>query len=234
MGGYTASVVTLGLAVALAVGLDVRRRGLARAVLARAPLDLPPDASEWVLPKSRLDYVDGCAISSIGFVLLLVTGLRSGRGWPSLFVPLIVCVLALKLGAVLANAGRPLSPVLKKYAARAREQANTVTSAGDPETGALALELAEWIERLRRNAPDLTYDLLDWYYTPHQVADILDDYLSGSDDYEIHKWLGRPAHVLYQGPEEEIRVALLEEARREVAEDPTPDRLREIVTRLRQ
>ena len=231
---YAASIATLAVTVGLSAGLYTRRLGLARAVLARAPFDLPRDAAEWLLPNSRLDRIEGCTPGVLGMALVVFSGIRVGHGWQALYLALVVFFSALKLGEVLAKLGGPLTPVLNKYAARAREHAGRVIVAGDTPSRTLARELAAWIEMLARNAPHLTYAGLEEYYTPHQVAGILEDFMSGSDDYELNKWLGQPARALYASSEEDFRVTLLEEVRREVAGHPTPERFRELVTRLRQ
>ncbi len=59
--------------------------------------------------------------------------------------------------------------------------------------------------------------------------------LSGdSNGYKLTKWLEQPTRALFASPEEELRVALLEGARRELAGELSPERAREIISQLRQ
>lgn len=227
--------VALALTAALSVGLRTRRTGLARLIVQRAPFDLRPDAVDWLVPPSRVTLLEGCLPTALAAAVAIAAGIQLGLSWKALIGVPIVLRVAWWVGEEHGKVPGPLPPALLRMARRARERAARPSTVGDPDAGAKAYALAQWIEALCGNAPRLTIEQLEAYYTTHQVADILESHFSGdSDDWELNKWLERTMQPLYESPEEEVRVSLLEQARRDLAGAPPPERVREIIDRLRQ
>ena len=229
------AVAALAITAALSVGLRTRRAGLAQLIVQRAPLDLGPDAVDWLVPTSRFKFLEGCLPTALAVAFAIAAGIQLGLSWKALIGVPIVLRVAWWIGEEHGKVQGPLPPALLRMARRARERAARPSTVGDPDAGAKAYALAQWIEALCGNAPRLTIEQLEAYYTALQVADILESNFSGdSDDWELNKWLEQTMRPLYESPEEEVRVSLLEEAQRDLAGAPPPERVREIIARLRQ
>jgi hypothetical protein len=225
----------LAIAAALAAGLSTRRTQLARLIVQRAPLDLPREAANWLIPPSRLNFLAGYFPTVIAAALAIASGIRSGHGWTAVLLASIVFRVATWIGEEHGKVGGPLPPAFMQMARRARERSARPSTVGDPVAGPKAYALAQWIEALCHSAPHLTIEEFEPYYTAYQVADILQDtYFGQCGDEELTKWLEQRTRPLYGSPEEEARVALLEEVRQEVAGKPTPERVSEIIARLRR
>jgi hypothetical protein len=229
------ALATFGLAVALRAGLVTRRTELVRILLQRAPLALPSDAADWLLPNGRPRLFEGYLPSAIGVLLVVLAGTREGHATGLAYFALGVLGLAAFIGWGHGRVSGPVAPVLTRYAAQARQRSIGLSATGDTDGEAAALALAAWIETLCRNVPDLTIEQLESHYTAYQVAGMIEAVLSGdSNGHKLSKWLEQPTRALFASPEEEIRVTLLEGARRELAGELTPERAREIISQLRQ
>jgi hypothetical protein len=213
------------------------RRGLAHRVIRRAPLPLPDNAADWLVTtpavadgwRSRLEVVlilmAVAGVIAVGIVLGYDLIICLGFA----LLALLVLSWSKLLGRWLATPRGPIAPLLVQFAETAREASARLAEAGDNYASAIALSLAEWIEVLSRNAPHLTNEMLRRYFTPSQIARILD-----STEYvaDLELWLMTPAFPLYPSPEEDRRVTVLEEARQEMLEEPGPARVRELIERL--
>jgi len=136
-----------------------------------------------------------------------------------------------------------ISPLLVELATQAEQRAMRFEADGDTERAAAAQRLAAWTKDLSVNVPDLTPTVFERYYTPYQVADMLDGwFFGGGDEYEIEGWLSTTNEMLYDDPSEARRVELLtevqnaDEIRGFLRGDYGPVRLgrvREMIDRLR-
>lgn len=214
--GFTTSVlVVLAVTAGVSEAIHERRAGIAERVWAKA--DYPRTAraavKAWLVPQRLLGvsllYLLLCVIVVIGAIV--AGGVAAG-----LVLALLLSFFALVIGgsagrAVVMRLG-PATPQLLWLTQRATAKAEEFRAAGAADQSNTALAVAQWIEWLCTRAPQLTVETFDAYYTPKQVAGLLVD----GDEYAMGVWLKGEATPLWNGPEEDSRVELLERVRRDV------------------
>jgi hypothetical protein len=215
------SPITVGslLAAAIAAGTtaaaDERRRGLVEQAVDQVPLrsQLHVEVTKNLAPPLSPLSKWGCGVA-VGMALaaIIVSLLTSGTALVAAVLALFSLIAGGGIGAQLAQSRGPVNAKLLDLANRARRNAEQLDPDASPELRAALLALAASLERLCQHVPSLSIRMVEAYYTPGRVANILRD---GGED-ELREWLATAIEPLWEGPEELSRVALLNRIRSEI------------------
>jgi len=198
------------------------RRYLAEMVTRK--MDLPEDAVDWMIPGYRRP--EGSLWDWVSLIFLataIVAGAVLGPWYLGVVGALGAFILGLAVGSQLTKLRGNICPLLLQFAINVQQRAERLAADGDTSRASAAQLLAARLEELCTNVSYLTQTRFERYYTPFQVAGILDDRFSGlADNWELAGWLEKPNEVLYDSPAEVWRVTLLNRARRALAtvDDP--------------
>jgi hypothetical protein len=226
-----------GLAVACVAGIySDRRRDLAEAVIRK--IDLPEDAMSWMLPGHR-PIPWGCLVSLGFFVGAVFAGAVEGPWLAAVGYPLGVVMLSAIVGSLLADRIRACR-ILRQFAIDVDLRAADLDTAGDTAAARKALDLAAWLRALCTKMPELTKAGFDVYYTPFEVAWLLEgDFFDSDDEIAIKRFLDSTDEPLDESPAETRRVAAVNRARRIIRAMGWPDtddkraQVRELIDELK-
>ena len=200
--------------------LEARNSGAIDFALRKAGVSLedPHEVEAWLLvPRA---HALACAPIATLWATATIGGLL-GSGWRGAlsaglggaFTAWVAAVGGATVGAPRGSIHAPLQVVAARAEARAREFGR----AGDPARAGTAGLIAQRLRIILLRCPSMTYAGLQAYYPPTEVAAILwAYYFEGSDDYDLGKWLARPATPFWLGEDEERRCALLNAVREEL------------------
>jgi hypothetical protein len=143
------------------------------------------------------------------------------------------------VGSVLTDRSNA-SRILGQFAIEAERRAADLDAAGDTAAARKALNLAAWLRALCMKMPDLTMAGFDAYYTPFEVACILEgDFFDSDDEIAIKRFLDSTDEPLDESPAESQRVAAVNRARRIIKAMGWPDtddkraQVRELIEELK-
>ena len=180
------------------------------------------EAAAWLFSRTerRMRRL-GCTM----FLVLPLVGVLT-IGWLKGAGALLAAVIA--SAWISTRARSPAGPLLEVAAARARERASRLEESGYAISARAAQDLAERIDRFRRQNPELTVgDIgrLPERHRPTQVADTLEAWWRGRStgvywddaDMDFPAWLTSEEWMPFaDDPNEQRRVQLLERVKREL------------------